>query len=45
MQGIEGIANFPGEAAFTILTILPFVLVYTRIERYVVAGLTTGATK
>ena len=45
MQGIEGIANFPGEAAFTILTILPFVLVYTRIERYVVAGLTTGSTK
>ncbi len=45
MQGIEGIANFPGEAAFTILTILPFVLVYTRIERYVVAGLTTGSSK
>jgi multiple sugar transport system permease protein len=45
MQGIEGIANFPGEAAFTILTILPFVLVYTRIERYVVAGLTTGSGK
>jgi len=45
MQGIEGIANFPGEAAFTILTILPFVLVYTRIERYVVAGLTSGSSK
>ena len=45
MQGIEGIANFPGEAAFTILTILPFVLVYTRIERYVVAGLATGSSK
>lgn len=45
MQGIEGIANFPGEAAFTILTILPFVLVYTRVERYVVAGLTTGSSK
>ena len=45
MQGIEGIANFPGEAAFTILTILPFVLVYSRIERYVVAGLTTGSSK
>ena len=45
MQGIEGIANFPGEAAFTILTILPFILVYSRIERYVVAGLTTGSSK
>jgi ABC-type glycerol-3-phosphate transport system permease component len=45
MQGIEGIANFPGEAAFTTLTILPFILVYSRIERYVVAGLTTGSSK
>lgn len=45
MQGIEGIANFPGEAAFTILTILPFVLVYTRVEKYVVAGLITGSGK
>jgi len=45
MQGIEGIANFPGEAAFTILTILPFILVYTRIEKYVVAGLVTGSGK
>ena len=45
MQGIEGIANFPREAAFTVLTILPFVLVYTRIEKYVVAGLVTGAGK
>lgn len=45
MQGIEGIANFPGEAAFTILTILPFILVYTRVEKYVVAGLLTGSGK
>jgi len=45
MQGIEGIANFPGEAAFTILTILPFVLVYTRVEKYVVAGLISGSGK
>jgi multiple sugar transport system permease protein len=45
MQGIEGIANFPGEAAFTLLTVLPFVLVYTRIEKYVVAGLVTGSGK
>jgi len=45
MQGIEGIANFPGEAAFTILTVLPFILVYTRIEKYVVAGLISGSGK
>ena len=45
MQGTEGIQNFPGEAAFALLTILPFILVYTRIEKYVVAGLTTGASK
>lgn len=45
MQGIEGIANFPGEAAFTLLTVLPFILVYTRVERYVVAGLVTGSGK
>ncbi|MGH8915087.1 MAG: carbohydrate ABC transporter permease [Acidimicrobiia bacterium] len=45
MQGIEGIANFPGQAAFTILTILPFILVYTRVEKYVVAGLVTGSGK
>jgi multiple sugar transport system permease protein len=45
MQGIEGIANFPAEAAFTLLTVLPFVLVYTRVEKYVVAGLVTGSGK
>jgi ABC-type glycerol-3-phosphate transport system permease component len=45
MQGIEGIANFPGEAAFTLLTVLPFILVYTRVEKYVVAGLISGAGK
>lgn len=45
MQGIEGIANFPGEAAFSILTVLPFVLIYTRVEKYVVAGLISGSGK
>jgi multiple sugar transport system permease protein len=45
MQGIEGIANFPAEAAFTLLTVLPFILVYTRVEKYVVAGLVTGSGK
>jgi ABC-type glycerol-3-phosphate transport system permease component len=41
----EGLTNFPAEAAFAVLTVLPFVLVYTRIERYVVAGLTAGSGK
>lgn len=41
----EGISNFPAEAAFAVITVLPFVLVYTRIERYVVAGLTSGSSK
>jgi multiple sugar transport system permease protein len=41
----EGLKNYPAEAAFAMLTVIPFVLVYTRIERYVVAGLTTGASK
>jgi raffinose/stachyose/melibiose transport system permease protein len=45
MQGIEGIANFPGEAAFTLLTVLPFILIYTRIEKYVVAGIVSGSGK
>ncbi|MPZ73282.1 MAG: ABC transporter permease subunit [Nitriliruptorales bacterium] len=45
MQGIQGIQNFPAEAAFTILTIVPFVLVYLRIERYIVQGITTGSVK
>jgi len=45
MQGIQGIQNYPAEAAFTVLTILPFILVYSRIEKYIVAGITTGSVK
>ena len=41
----EGIKNWPAEAAFAVLTVIPFVLVYTRVERYVVAGLTSGSGK
>lgn len=41
----EGLSNFPAEAAFAIITVLPFILIYTRIERYVVAGLTAGSSK
>ncbi len=45
MQGTQGIPDFPAEAAFTVLTILPFILIYTRIEKYVVSGITSGAVK
>jgi multiple sugar transport system permease protein len=45
MQGIQGIQNYPAEAAFTVLTIVPFILVYARIERYIVAGITSGSVK
>lgn len=45
MQGTSGIPDFPAEAAFTLLTILPFIFVYARIERYVVSGITSGAVK
>lgn len=45
MQGTQGIPDFPAEAAFSLLTILPFIFVYTRIERYVVSGITSGAVK
>ncbi len=41
----EGIKNFPAEAAFAMITVIPFIFVYTRIERYVVAGLTSGSSK
>lgn len=41
----EGLTNYPLEAAFAIITVVPFILVYTRIEKYVVAGLTSGSSK
>ena len=40
-----GLANNPGQAAFAILTLLPFVFVYLRIEKYIVSGLTAGSSK
>jgi len=45
MGGTQGIPDFPAEAAFTLLTILPFIFVYTRVEKYVVSGITSGAVK
>jgi ABC-type glycerol-3-phosphate transport system permease component len=43
--GTQGIPNFPQVAAFALLTIVPFILVYMRIERYVVQGITAGSVK
>ena len=45
MGGIQGLRDFPAEAAFALLTVLPFIFVYMRIERYVVSGITTGSVK
>ena len=45
MQSATGIADYPLQNAFALLTILPLILVYLRIERYVAEGLLSGAVK
>lgn len=40
-----GFQNTPAQAAFAVMTIIPFILIYLRIERYVVGGITSGALK
>lgn len=45
MQGTEGIPNYPAQAALALITIVPFILVYMRLERYVVSGITSGSGK
>ena len=45
LQGVEGVADYPIEAAFTVLTIIPFVLFYTFVEKHVVAGMISGSGK
>jgi multiple sugar transport system permease protein len=40
-----GLANNPGQAAFAMLTLLPFIFLYLRIEKYIVSGLTSGSVK
>ena len=45
MQDSVGFANNPGLAAFAVLTLVPFIFVYLRLERYVVGGITSGAIK
>jgi multiple sugar transport system permease protein len=45
MQDATGIADFPIQNAFALLTIIPLLLVYLRIERYVAEGMLSGAVK
>ncbi|MCP4381986.1 MAG: carbohydrate ABC transporter permease [Hyphomicrobiales bacterium] len=45
MQDATGLADFPIQNAFALLTIVPLILVYLRIERYVAEGLLSGAVK
>lgn len=45
MQSATGIADYPIQNAFALLTMLPLILVYLRIERYVAEGLLSGAVK
>jgi multiple sugar transport system permease protein len=45
MTQTTGFQDNPGQAAFAIMTIIPFIFVYLRIERYVVSGITSGAMK
>jgi ABC-type glycerol-3-phosphate transport system permease component len=45
MTQTTGFQNNPGQAAFAVMTIVPFIFLYLRIERYVVGGITSGAVK
>jgi len=45
MQDSTGLADYPIQNAFALLTVLPLILVYLRIERYVAEGLLSGAVK
>lgn len=45
MQDAVGIPDFPLENAFALLTVIPLVLVYLRIERYVTQGILSGSMK
>jgi ABC-type glycerol-3-phosphate transport system permease component len=45
LQDSTGFANNPAMAAFAIITLIPFIFVYLRIERYVVGGITAGSSR
>jgi ABC-type glycerol-3-phosphate transport system permease component len=45
LMGHGGISNYPASAAFALITLVPFLLIYMRIERHVVASMTSGSGK
>ncbi len=45
MTDDAGIPAYPQAAAFALLTLVPFIFLYNRIEKYVVSGITSGAVK
>ena len=44
-SGTDGIPDYSAQAALALITVIPFVLIYMRIERYVVQGITAGSGK
>lgn len=45
LSGNLGVPDFPIESAFALLTVIPLIVFYLRIEKYVVGGITAGAVK
>jgi ABC-type glycerol-3-phosphate transport system permease component len=45
MADDSGIPSYPQAAAFALLTLVPFIFFYHRLEKYVVGGITSGAVK
>lgn len=45
LQAGDSLSDYPIEAAFTILTIVPFIMFYAFVEKQVVAGLVSGSGK
>lgn len=45
LSGNLGIPDFPIESAFALLTVVPLIVFYVRIEKYIVGGITSGAVK
>lgn len=44
-SNITGVPDYPLDAAFALLTVVPLLLLYLRLERYVVGGITSGSLK
>ena len=45
MNDSAGIADYAAVQAFALLTIIPILIIYIRLEKYVVGGMTSGAMK